>query len=138
MRQKLWRDETHAVTTHEYEAARQPCLNQLRQLDDFRHIRQIVAAEADRVGTPGLECSDELTLRLDLQVNDAHIVSSPARRFCHKFKSQGLEREKDASVHQPTGVNGQDFHYMVFRDWGCPRPDGSGLDRCGNLLYHYR
>src|SRR5689334_22198632 len=106
MRQKIWRDETDAVTTHEYEAARQPCLNQLRQLDDFRHIRQIVAAEADRVGAPGLECSDELALRFDLQVYNPHLVRSSAGRFCHKFKSQGLEREKDASVHQPTGVNG--------------------------------
>src|SRR4029078_10065394 len=54
MFQKAIRNKRGAMSSDEHKTLRQHALGELREIDDFRHIRQIVTGERHNIGPPVL------------------------------------------------------------------------------------
>ena len=85
-------------------------LDCLGGVDDLGHIGQVIAAHAHRVRLPLLDQPPQSSGRFHLQVDDAHVVSGRARRAGDQFKAERFQSQKDAGVHQPAWVEGQQLH----------------------------
>lgn len=110
MAQQVGRDERGAVPAHEDEARRLHDLDRLRQVDDLRHVRQIVAGEADRVRPPAPDHAEQVAVRLDLQVEDPDLVPALPRGAGDQLQPKRLETQEDARVHQTAGMDGEQLH----------------------------
>ena len=104
------RDEGDAVAADEDEAGGQAGLRRLGEVDDLRHVRQVVPGEADGVGAPVLEQAEVVAVGLDLEVDDPHCVPGLAGRGGDQLQPQRLEAEEDARVHEPAGMDGEQLH----------------------------
>ena len=112
MLEDLPRRERGAVTAHEEEAAREPPLGLLGEIDDLGDVGQVVDAEADGVGCPVIQETEVVGMAEHLQVEDPDIVPSRAGGGGHEFDPERLEPQEDLRVHEAAGVAAQDLHRL--------------------------
>ena len=82
----------------------------LGQIDHLGYVGQIIARDGDRVGTPFVELPAIVFGRLDLQVQEPHVVPRPARGRGDQLDAQRLQPQEDLGVHERAGMNGEDLH----------------------------
>ena len=104
-------DERGAVPADADENARQPRLRRLREVDDLRNVRQVVAREGDDIGPPSLDqAQEESRCDLDLQIDQPHLVPGGARRRGDQLQPERLEPQEYLCVHQRAGMDAENFH----------------------------
>ena len=87
------------------ESARQSAFRSLRQIDDFRHIGEVVARKGDEVRLPFGEHAVVVGMSLDLQIEEPDGVLGAAGRFRHELETQRLEPKEDIRVEQWARMN---------------------------------
>jgi hypothetical protein len=85
------------------------------EIDDLRHVGEIIAREGDRLRPPALDDAEIRGVVLDLQIDQPAVVSGRARRGRDEFEPERLEPQKHAGVEQGAGVDEEDAH-AVPRD----------------------
>ena len=80
----------------------------LGEVEDLRHIGEVVDREGHRIGLPAVEQPEIVRLGLDLQVDQLDLVTGAPRRGGHELEPERLEAEIDLRVHQTAGMNGQE------------------------------
>ena len=73
------------------ECPRIACLCRLREIDDLRNVRQVVAGKRDDVRPPIPQQAKIGAVLLDLQIDKPDLVPSPARRLRDEFEPERLE-----------------------------------------------
>jgi hypothetical protein len=103
-------DERHRMPAGEHEAAGHDRLDQPGQLDDFRHIRQVVEAEADRFRPEITQLAYQVVMAEHLQVQQAHVVPSRPGGGGHALQAERFQPQEDLRVHQAARVDEQGAH----------------------------
>jgi hypothetical protein len=111
-------DEGGAVAAYAHERALQDLSGRLRKVEYLRHVRKIVARKGDDIRPPGCEKAKEVTVCLDLQIDQPHVVTQALRRGCDELHAEGLEPKEDLRIHQRPGVDAENSH-----DWSLGMSD---------------
>ena len=98
------------MAANEDEAARQERFGVFGEIDDLGHVGQVVAGKTHRVRLPALQHGEIVLMPLDLKVDQPNVVAGPSRRRGNQLEAERLEAEKDARVHESTGMNGEEPH----------------------------
>ena len=98
------------MSSDEHKTLRQHALGELREIDDFRHIRQIVTGEGHDIGPPVLQEFAIITMAFDLQINEEDLMPCLSDRLGYEFQSKRLQSKIDFCIHQRTGMNRKYFH----------------------------
>ena len=85
MLQELLRNKRGAMAADEHKTLRQCVFREFGQIDNFRHVRQIIAGEGHDIGPPGMKERRIIPMSLDLQINEAYRVSGLADGLSHKL-----------------------------------------------------
>jgi hypothetical protein len=108
--QQGFRRERGAVAANEDEASRQPQLRDPGEVDDLRHVREVVAGERDRVGLPIPKPALEGAVALDLEIDEAHLVARAPRGLGRKLETERLQAKKYFRVHERSRMDREDLH----------------------------
>ncbi len=108
--EEVARDEGRAVPADEEEAAGELLLGDLRQVDDLRHVRQVVAGEGDDVGSPVVESLRVVAMGLHLQVQQADVVAGLSGGLRDQLETERLQPKIDLRVHERTRMNEKYLH----------------------------
>src|SRR5262249_22246668 len=92
------------------ETASQSQLRSLGQVDDLRHIGQVVARKRDKIRLPLRDQTVIVGVALDLQIDDPHRVVGTPRRLRHQFEAQWFKTQEDVRVEQRTWMNEEQSH----------------------------
>ena len=112
-----------AVAADEDEAARQQRLGGPGEVDDLGHVGQVVAAKAHRVRPPLVSVAEVIPWRLDLEVDEPHVVARPAaprRRPARGRAARGAGRPGCTS--EALGWTASSFIRSSARSSGWRRP----------------
>jgi hypothetical protein len=111
---KFLRRERTAVTADEDEAIRQLLAGELRQVDDLGHVRQVITRVGHRVRLPGFDEARVVPVRLDLEIDDLHLMTGVPRGRGDQFQPERLEPEVNL---RPSGnlMNSEKFHKASVR-----------------------
>jgi hypothetical protein len=107
MRDDRSRRERGAVTADADEAMRKPGLRRLGEIDDLGHVRQIVAAKCNDVGTPLVQHPEIGAVILDLQIDQPDLMPGAARRLGDEFEPNRLEPQKDLRIMEHSGIDAE-------------------------------
>src|SRR5262249_22462254 len=77
-------------------------------------IGEVVEGERHRVGPPAVERAEVIALRLDLQVEHAHLVSGLPRRRGDQLEPERLQPEVHLRVHETAGGNSGQPHRILL------------------------
>ncbi|GAA4495044.1 hypothetical protein GCM10023158_14320 [Gluconacetobacter tumulicola] len=80
------------------------------QIDNLRHVGQIVSGKTDSVGPEILDHAPIVAVGFHLQINDLHFVPGLSGRACHQLQAQRLQSQEDLGVHQRAGMDGEYSH----------------------------
>ena len=81
-----------------------------REVDDFRHVRQVVAGERNDIWPPALQQAIIGTMILNLQIDDLDFVPGSPHRLRDEFESQRLEPQEHLRVEQRAGMDTEKAH----------------------------
>src|SRR5262249_42909761 len=104
------------------ETASQSKLRSFSQIDDLRHIGQVVARKRDKVRLPPCDHAVIVGVALHLQIDDPDRVAGTPRGRRNQFEAQWLEAQEDVRVEQRTWVNEKQSHLDL--------PESRGLSGC--------
>jgi hypothetical protein len=109
--QDLVGDERDAVAAGEDERGRPAVTDGPGEVDHLRHVGQVVQREADRVGPERRHLAPQVAVAVDLQVQQAHLVSGAAQGRRHALQPDRLEAQIHLRVQQRAGMDEQDLHF---------------------------
>ena len=117
------------------ESARQRAFGGLREVDDLRHIGEVVAGKSDEIRLPFGEHAVVIGVSLDLQIHEPDGVLGAPGRLRHELEAQRLEPKEDIRVEEWARMNEQSLHGNPEgrqsqpkrrRNSHAPRPVGQG------------
>src|SRR6185312_2470786 len=94
----------------------QDALCRLRQIDDLRHVGEVVAGKGDYIRPPARDHRVIGGVILDLKIEELDLVPRFARRRGDQLQSQRFQPQKHLGVHQRPGMNAEKFHGRLPRD----------------------
>src|ERR1700759_4392492 len=100
-----------AVPADADDDVRKARLGRLGEIDDLRHIGEVVAAKRDHIRPPALDRAKIGALVFDLQIDQADDMAGLARRSGDEFKTDRFEPQKDLGVCQGPGMDTEYPHY---------------------------
>jgi hypothetical protein len=66
--------------------------------------------EGDHVRPPSLRETQKIAVRLDLQINQPHLVAGGARSGGDQLQPKRFQPQKYLRVHQRAGMDAEEFH----------------------------
>src|SRR6516225_5512552 len=82
------------------------------QINNFGNVGEVIATEGDYIWTPALNRAEIVPVRFALQIDQAHRVPGAFRCCGHKLEPERLQPKVDLRIHQTTGMNRQEFHFV--------------------------
>ena len=92
------------------QVARRSC-----QINNFGNVCKIIAAERDHVRAPVLNRPEKIVVRLALQIDQANRVPVAFSCCGHKLEPERLQPKINLRIHQTTGMNGKELHFVRTR-----------------------
>ena len=90
-------------------------LRRLGEVDDLRHVCQIVAGEGDDLRPPVADQAEIGAMILDLQIDEPDRMAGPARRLGDEFEAERFEPQKYLGVEERAGMHAENPHRHPLR-----------------------
>ena len=108
--QDFFGNKRNTVAANADKGARHQVARSAGEIDDFRKVCEIIAAERDRVRLPALEQPEKILMGFALQVDQPHRVAGLSRGRGDKLQTERFETKINLRVHEAAGMNGEEFH----------------------------
>ena len=94
---------------------RQQVARRSRQINNFGNVCEIIAAERDHIWPPAVNRAEKIPVRFALQIDQLYRVPGAFRCCGHKLEPERLQPKINLRIHQTTGMNRKEFHFVRTR-----------------------
>ena len=85
VREKLLGDKGSTMATDEHEAVGEECLGGFGQIDNFRHVGEVVTRKGDNIGLPGSQPAEVVCMGVHLQIKETYLVAALLHSCGHQL-----------------------------------------------------